>query len=611
MDGEYNGTTFTDSSASAHSPTRVGALTKTSEKKFGTASAYFDGDSYLTYSASADFQLTNSGDFTVDFWFNIGGTASTSQHLFQIFGADSDHQWSVYLSGGNKPCLYSANGSSTGAARITAADAVATSTWHHLSVVRSGSTVTLYVNGTSVGTTTTTVFPDAPTLGLVIARQNFSPTWQQYLYGYIDDFRVTKGDARWTADFTPPTFEFPTQGLGVFSIETLPIIEASGTGHGSWFANSDVPLFAITATGTGYPGGLASSTVTIPAIQADGSGGESPKLPMIVAEGHGVVGVIGGSDVELQPVEAAGHGVSGVLGTSYATLPSLEGVGYGPPISIQTLPSITGSASGLTGQVGRSESALRVISGAGAGSVPIVGRSSQSLLQITLAGSGHSSVIGASSVTLKSLIVASSGVSGRLGSSTVTLPVILADGSGHVQVVGSSTVTLPSIIASGTSAITVGATYQGYALQTQAQALTTYSEVPFNSFARFNNVYLAAGPGGLFVLEGDTDAGTWISAAARVGVTDFGESVLKHVDAMYVNYRTDGELALKVITDETDEYDYPLLAHGGEALNTTRARVGRGAKGVYWQFEIYNIEGADFDFDRIEPIPLKMTRRIA
>ena len=609
MDGAYNGTVFTDSSTSAHSVTRVGALTKTTEKKFGTASAYFDGSFYLTCGSSSDFQLTNDGDFTVDCWFNIGGTSSTSQHLFQIFGASVDYQWSVYLYEGNRPCLYSANGASTGAIRITAASAVSTLQWHHLAVVRSGSTITLYVNGVSVGSTSTSVFPTDTSLALSIARQNFSPTSQQYLYGYIDDFRITKGAARYTADFTPPTEAFATQGMGVYSTEILPKITASGTGHGSWSANSGVVLSSVSGSGSGISGPVGRSSLSILSLTGEGGGG-TLFLPKIVAESSGIIGSIGGSIDNATCLIAAGNGNPGVICRSSISVPAIEGVGYGVPISNQTLPAIVANGSGRVGQIARSTQSLLSIQGEASGKTQLVGESQSSLPIIRVSGAGRTAVVGASDVALKKLIVAASGFSGSVGSSEVTLPVVRSESSGHVAVIGVSVITLPAIIAEGSAARPVGTTYQGYALQTQTKALTTYSGLRINSFAHFNGVALAAGPDGLFVLEGSTDAGALIEARVRVGITDFDTPELKRIEAMYVNYRTDGDLSLKVIADDTTEYDYPIAAHGKESLNTTRTVIGKGLKGVYWQFEVANENGADFELDALDPRILKQTRRI-
>ena len=83
MDGANDGTAFTDSSASAHTVTAVAnAVTKTDEKKFGTASAYFDDNSsWLTVPDSDDWTM-GSENFTIDCW----ATPSVTDTHFGILG---------------------------------------------------------------------------------------------------------------------------------------------------------------------------------------------------------------------------------------------------------------------------------------------------------------------------------------------------------------------------------------------------------------------------------------------------------------------------------------------------------------------------------------------
>lgn len=69
MDGTDEGTTFTDSSTSAHTVTANGQTnTEIGQSMFGSASGQFDGtDDYLSIPDSADWNFGN-GDFTIDFW---------------------------------------------------------------------------------------------------------------------------------------------------------------------------------------------------------------------------------------------------------------------------------------------------------------------------------------------------------------------------------------------------------------------------------------------------------------------------------------------------------------------------------------------------------------
>ena len=151
MDGENNGTSFPDSSRFARTMTRGGdTKTATAQSKFGGASAFFDGTGDYLSNADANIAL-GAGDFTVDFWLRIAVSQSAGIFDTQIIGGSAGRANSVFL-------RYS---SSDAALRLShnsaykiASSALSTNTWYHVAIVRSGSTTTMYINGTSVGTTT-------------------------------------------------------------------------------------------------------------------------------------------------------------------------------------------------------------------------------------------------------------------------------------------------------------------------------------------------------------------------------------------------------------------------------------------------------------------------
>ena len=184
------------------------AQISTSVKKYGTGSMYFDGaGDYLVPSApSSNVTLgLGSGDFTVEFW------------VYFIGGLGSDivlYDGRPLSTNGAYPTLY-VNSSSqisyvvSSADRITSASAFSTSTWYHIAVARSGTSTKMFVNGTQVGSTYTdsTNYLSASRRP-VIAINGFNETAAP-LNGYIDDLRITKGVARYTANFTVPDQAFP------------------------------------------------------------------------------------------------------------------------------------------------------------------------------------------------------------------------------------------------------------------------------------------------------------------------------------------------------------------------------------------------------------------
>lgn len=133
------------------------------------------------------------------------------------------------------------------------------------------------------------------------------------------------------------------------------------------------------------------------------------------------------------------------------------------------------------------------------------------------------------------------------------------------------------------------------------QAISTYSEYPFNDLAYFNGRYLGATDTGIYVLSGDTDAGGIINSTIKTGPMDFGIKQTKWIRDVWLTYRTDGNLALVFSVDEdaTTEVERATV-ETSEELQEEKVKVPRGLKGRYWTIELKNLLGADFDIDKLE-----------
>ena len=91
---------------------------------------------------------------------------------------------------------------------ITSSGAITTNAWNHIAVIREGTgsnETKIYINGTNDGTgTVSTDFNQTEIMYIGANRAAGDP-----MKGYIDDVRITKGVARYTSAFTPPTAAFP------------------------------------------------------------------------------------------------------------------------------------------------------------------------------------------------------------------------------------------------------------------------------------------------------------------------------------------------------------------------------------------------------------------
>jgi len=155
--------------------------------------------------------------------------------------------------------------------------------------------------------------------------------------------------------------------------------------------------------------------------------------------------------------------------------------------------------------------------------------------------------------------------------------------------------------------------YWAYVLNTESKAASNYANFPYNSFALIDGQYYGARDNGIYLLEGADDAGTQIDAHIRSGLLDFDSTYLKRLKYAYMGYTTDGQVLLKII-DTADgaktERHYELVQQTADTYREARRKLGGGVKSRYWGFELANIDGADFDLESIQFMPIMLTRRV-
>jgi len=181
------------------------AQVSTSVKKYGTGSLAFDGsgDSLLTPSNVAISAW--SGDFTVECWIYLNNISTNGAVVWTNSTSHSDGMTSTYIKTDG-----SINTGRVGVNEFSSSTCVlTTSTWYHFALVRNGSSVVMYINGNSVATGSTSNLETSTIKPITLGRW-YQTAQADYLNGYIDDFRITKGLARYTANFTPPTAALPT-----------------------------------------------------------------------------------------------------------------------------------------------------------------------------------------------------------------------------------------------------------------------------------------------------------------------------------------------------------------------------------------------------------------
>jgi len=197
--------------------TQTNAKISTTQSKFGGSSMFFDGSSALSIPYS---QLLNFGfgNFTIEFWTYVTVTPSTEQYFVSVgpAGGGAVHRgWRMGAHNGSAAGIYFYAGGIAGNAETLLGGFPSPNVWHHIAIVRNSTTITGYVDGITLNTTinaSTTAITDiiSGDYSFIGALQGTAPNGRLFYNGYIQDFRITNGYARYIFPFTPPTQALPT-----------------------------------------------------------------------------------------------------------------------------------------------------------------------------------------------------------------------------------------------------------------------------------------------------------------------------------------------------------------------------------------------------------------
>jgi hypothetical protein len=248
MDGTNGGTSFGDQSAvikgsgSAKTVTVNGnSNTSTAQSKFYGSSGLFDGTGdFLGITPTTDFALP--GDFTIEAW--MYSALSANNAIFSIGSYTSGLYFRTGEGGDLTKITIFINNSQVA---LSASGAIKASQWTHVTVVRAGSTVTIYVNGVSVvsGTSSFSIPSDTTYVGRAVHSTG------EDMNGYLQDVRVYKGVAKYTSNFNPPSATAnATVAAGNDSLVDTPTsIAATDTGVGGEIRGNYATFNALALNG--------------------------------------------------------------------------------------------------------------------------------------------------------------------------------------------------------------------------------------------------------------------------------------------------------------------------------------------------------------------------
>jgi len=292
--------TFLDASTNNFTITRNGNTTQGTFSPFSQTGwgNYFNGtNAYLTFATNAAFNL-GTADFTIEWNFYYSETPPAGGGYDYLFGMGPNTTTGIalYIQGG-VPKVW--NGSLV----LTSSQSVVGFTWYHLALVRSSGTLTMYLNGTSVGSVSLTSNLTGGELSSGPSIGTWSPVDLSYFPGYISNLRIVKGTAIVPPSGGPTSPLTAVSGTSLLTCQSNRFRDASSNNFAATINGSpSVQAFspfnptsswsATTNGGSGYFDGSGDSLTVPSGSSVSGTGNFTVEFfiyPSTIASGYKVV----------------------------------------------------------------------------------------------------------------------------------------------------------------------------------------------------------------------------------------------------------------------------------------------------------------------------------
>jgi len=210
MDGLQGATTTTD--VKGHAVTvNAGSALDTSAAKFGATGMKWTSGAMVSIANNGDYNF-GTGDFTVEGWFYLPTAVVGIGSRYTLFSKgqinSTSDSWCYFDEAGTR-FLHAAavNGAGATIGSVTGSTNFPIDTWTHVAWTRTSGTFRLFMGGVQQGSNGGSAAAIRETASAVqkIGLWTNGDPWR----GYFDEFRITKGVSRYTANFTPPTLPFP------------------------------------------------------------------------------------------------------------------------------------------------------------------------------------------------------------------------------------------------------------------------------------------------------------------------------------------------------------------------------------------------------------------
>jgi len=263
------GAYLTDGSTNNFTLTPTGTVTYSSNPPTAIGGQLNFSSSYLTVANNTVLDMA-SGDFTIEFWFQ---TTTASATLYTKRSSNINYSPVQLVWSGSAFTVYMSTSGSAWEISSTTSANYPSGAWYHVALVRNSNNIYLYVNGISA------ITPAAITVAVMSNSDPFaigsdsSSSPGTTFTGYMTNFRIVKGTAVYTSNFTVPTSPLTAISgtsllLSVASSGTY-ITDTSGnsltvTNAGGVTYSSPISANPVSTGGSLYLNPSTSAYITLP-----------------------------------------------------------------------------------------------------------------------------------------------------------------------------------------------------------------------------------------------------------------------------------------------------------------------------------------------------------
>jgi len=225
----------------------------------------------------------------------------------------------------------------------------------------------------------------------------------------------------------------------------------------------------------------------------------------------------------------------------------------------------------------------------------------------TLVATGSEDSIGGAAMRLPLCRLVATGSPANYGTANLTSPALVATGSGRAVLSSGF-----KLIAYGSAVVTP--TYEAYAVnllsaldrnpQNQydpdVREVTHYTNYPFTQIVRYLDSYYGVAADGLYLLEGDTDAGAPIGWSFRTALTDAGSKQFKRVRSVYIGARLVEQTTVTLVVGEEQDLSYNYTTPRSSKAQNYRQLFGKGVRTRYFAVEMSDPLGSYIEIDSLD-----------